>query len=410
MFIMRTLAYSWISSAFLVSSLPACGRAAELPSARQASAGKPDNAGIRFNSRKRSSGWVKFDLYSKSRIMFPVVVNGRTVTAMLDSGASSTVLDKSFSEGLGLTTVDHLIGEAVGGKTDYSTVKGVSLQLGRMRWNGEAVAIDLSFVSQRVGRPLPILLGGELFRKLVVDIDFARHRIAFRDPADFVAPASAYSAPLTPAGDNQSITVSVEGRPANLVLDLGNPGNLILSPHFWARPGFMGTRKTSTGISGGAGGTREQRVTMVGLVTIGKSDFHEIPAQLWDVDSQVGTQDPSSDGNIGIGILRRFHLIVDFPHHRVLLAPPIDHGTPFTIDHSGLRLKSSPAGKVVVYVAAASPAAKAGLIPGDVIASVNGVRQTLTTNDEWRFGPIPGRIKLHLLSGRDIVMELARYF
>ena len=78
-------------------------------------------------------------------------------------------------------------------------------------------------------------------------------------------------------------------------------------------------------------------------------------------------------GIVGIGALKRYVVTFDFPGERLFLkrydAAPADLDT---YDRSGMRIETEPAGFRVVSVAAGTPAAEAGLHPGDVIVAVDG--------------------------------------
>ena len=329
---------------------------------------------------------------------------------MLDSGASSTVLDRRFASSLGLSQMGDLTGQGAGGSTQYSVVKGMTVQLGDLSWNGgDAVAIDLSAVEKQVGHPLPIVLGGELFRDAVVEIDFKRRRIAFHNPSSYRAAPNARAVALTPAGENQAISVLVEGRPAKLVFDLGNAGAVDLFPRFWEQPGFVGNRRTSTTFAGGVGGMSVQKVTMIRTIALGGATFRDVPSRLEDRQSSLAARSGELDGNIGMGVLSRFHLVVDFPHHRVLFAPPVDVDTPFRVNHGGLTLQPGSTGSKVLYVAPKSPAAIAGINVGNVIVAVDG-RSAAARDGTWQNGPIGRTVRLRLASGQEKTVTLARYF
>ena len=365
---------------------------------------------LTFAPGKTSSGWLPFEFVAGTRIFVRATINGRPVLAMLDSGASSTVIDQRFASSLGLSPKGDLTGQGAGGSTQYSVVEGVSLKLGDLSWNGgTAVAIDLSAVEKQVGHPLPMVLGGELFRDAVVEIDFRKRRIAFHDPASYRAAPNARAVALTPAGENQAITLLVEGRPATLLFDLGNAGAVDLFPRFWEQPGFADHRRTSTTFAGGVGGMSVQKVTMLRTIALGGATFNDLPARLEDRQSSLDARAGLLDGNIGMGVLSRFHLVVDFPQHRVLFAPPIDGKTPFRVNHGGLTLQPGPQGAKVLYVAPGSPADIAGLKAGDIIVAVDG-SNAAGRNGAWQDGPAGRTVRLRLADGQERIVTLASYF
>ena len=53
-------------------------------------------------------------------------------------------------------------------------------------------------------------------------------------------------------------------------------------------------------------------------------------------------------------MLDRFHLTVDYPHDRVLFAPPVDTAAPFAVNRAGLALQPMQAGAKVLSVASDS--------------------------------------------------------
>ena len=110
-------------------------------------------------------------------------------------------------------------------------------------------------------------------------------------------------------------------------------------------------------------------LTLIGDLTLAGFSFKDLPATL-DHSAAQEARDAPLDGNIGIRVLGRFHLIVDYPHGRVLFAPPVDRTTPFAINRAGLSLQPTQMGAKVLYVAPGSPAAAVGFSVGDVISDV----------------------------------------
>ncbi len=98
----------------------------------------PSPSPLTFAPGKTSSGWLPFEFVAGTRIFIAATINGRPVLAMLDSGASSTVLDRRFATSLGLTPKGDLTGEGAGGSTPYGIVHGVDLKLGDLDWKGGA--------------------------------------------------------------------------------------------------------------------------------------------------------------------------------------------------------------------------------------------------------------------------------
>lgn len=87
------------------------------------------------------------------------------------------------------------------------------------------------------------------------------------------------------------------------------------------------------------------------------------------------TSTTSYDGVIGTEILRRFKVIFDYSRSRVILEPGAALGDPFDVDMLGVSWLARGADFrtfEVDRVLDGSPAAEAGLIAGDIVASIDG--------------------------------------
>ena len=378
--------------------------------------GTSDPAGasaiLTYAEGRTSSGWLPFELEGNVRIFIPATVNGRSVKVMLDSGASATVLDRRFVTALGLKTVGDLTAEGSGGSDQYGVVHGVVIRLGDLTIeNSETVGVDLKKLESAIDHPLPMVLGGAAFERTVVDIDFANRRIAFRDPATFKRPDGMHAAPLIPAGDNRAIDIEVEGRPARMVFDLGNAWPTVLYPRFWDNSDFLKDRRVSSTLSGGWGGMHSEGLTRLRKVEIGGKVFRGVPSPLKGVRTEQ-ERSGTLDGNLGMPLLSRFRLVVDFPHQEVLFGTPVDTRTPFESNTTGLALQRTSEGAKVLHVATASPAEKAGLKVGDVITRLWDPRtgKTLPLFDGWSRGPAGSEYHLTLQNGQSVVLQSAEFY
>ena len=170
---------------------------------------------------RSATDWIPFTGLDEGRIFVPLTVNGRAVTAILDSGAGTALLDSAFAASAALKPVGAvpLSGEnAVGAG---ALIAGVEIGLDGATLKGMTVTTtDL----RSLGVVQPVLMGEDIFRGAVVDIDFPGQRLALRDPASFRPPAGAIAVTLIHDGADELVPVSVEGgAPATFILDTGFP-------------------------------------------------------------------------------------------------------------------------------------------------------------------------------------------
>ena len=372
----------------------------------------PADATLTFAEGRDSSGWLPFELENNVRIFLPATVNGQPVKVMLDSGASATVLDRRLVNTLGLKSVGDLTAEGSGGSGQYGVVHGVVIRLGDLTiTGGENVGVDLETLEKAINHPLPMVLGGAVFAKTIVDIDFANRRIAFRDPAKFRAPQDMRATKLFPADGNRAIDIEIEGRSARMLFDLGNAWPAVLYPRFWDNAAFLKDRRVSTTLSGGWGGMHSEGMTRLRDVRLGGATFTDISSPLKGVRTEY-ERSGKLDGNLGMPLLSRFHLVIDFPNEQVLFGGSADTATPFEANTTGLTLKLAEGSAEILHVATGSPAEEAGLKVGDVITHV---RDAATGNpvpfaSGWGRGPVGREFQLTLSDGRSVTLKSANYY
>jgi hypothetical protein len=269
--------------------------------------------------------------------------------------------------------------------------------------------LDLQAITSQIGRPLPAILGREVFDAAVVEIDFPNHVVRFCDPATFRDPGPATVVPLNPTGRGvRSVPISIEGHPPLLVdFDLGHGGSLTLDKNYWEQTHLLDGRPSSTTLAGGVGGVREHRIGVLRSIIFAGATLNEIPTLF---SEQAGLPQ-----TLGARILSRFHLWVDYPRDRLFAVPGVTASTmPFPKDRMGAVVTFAADRLHVIFVAPGSPAATAGLRLGDDIVAIDGTqigpRFADSSRAEWAAGKAGTIVLLRLADGRSLRAELADYF
>ena len=368
-----------------------------------------------FSGGATSTGWIDFEFYAGNRIYFPARINGHETLVLLDSGADSSAIDKAYAASIGLTSKGGFAGMGSGGSEVIGFIGGVDVQLGNLTLHDLTVAsIDLAPVGKRIGHPLPFVLGNELFSELAVDIDFANHRIAFRDPATLARPAGAVEVPLIQVVSNRSVPVSIEGlAPVQFDLDLGNGSPLLVYPAFYQQNRLLDGRRASQTLGGAVGGVHAETVATLRRVEFAGVAFTDMPT-IFTPDTVSGVNSNRTLGNIGLPVLSRFHLIIDYTHDRLFAAPYAGAAqAEFVKDRLGLTLQQNARGFVAEFVAPGSPAEASGLKPGDRVALIDRKPTAAWSEDTLRTlrnSPAGTMVELTLEDGTVKRVRMNDYF
>lgn len=350
-----------------------------------------------------------FEFLQERQILFPITINGRPAEAWLDSGASATVIDAEFAASLGLRLGRGLPAQGVAGRIDGVRLARADLSLGGLALPRRNVAVmDLGVLEAVVPRPVQVILGRDIFDVAVVDIDFQARQIAFLARHDFRPPPVA-PLPLVASGNLRNFPIRIAGQPAQALLDLGNSGALLVDRGYADARGLLAGRPVSTQLAVGVDGPRESAVTSLDDIEVGGVAFRGVPV--------TATADlvAVAPANVGLALLSRFHVTIDFAGDRLWLQPyPGAAEAPFRKNRAGLSVAVEGGHLRVTHVARGSPAEAAGWRPHTVITAIDG--QPITPDYaesplfRWANGP-PGRVvALTVGDGSRRLLRLADYY
>ncbi len=354
---------------------------------------------------------IPFELYRGNRIVLAGTVDGTATEMLLDSGAGVTTIDRDFAKAIGLKKGMAIQALGSGGTQSAELVQDVTLEAGNLRLSGVTVAvIDLDSVEKAIGRPIPVILGRELFMNSVVGFDFQRQRMSLSPSASFTAPAGATEVALKRDGTLHYVPISVDGLPpVEAALDLGNGGAVSLSSEYRKAQPKLEALPYAIGLAGGVGGVHEiKRVTLPRLEMAGFV-FNNVPADL----GAVAKGPYAGRANAGIQLFKPFQLTLDLGHDRLWLKRT-GHAAEFAKDRAGMFLVLENDHFNVLHVSPGSPAAKAGLKKGDRIVAVEGEAVGpgfySSAKSNWARGTPGTKITLLKAGGQPVALTLADYY
>lgn len=165
---------------------------------------------------------------------------------------------------------------------------------------------------------------------------------------------------------------AIDTIPGTCTIDTGSRDSFdVHAPFVAAHPGIVPANATQAGVGGfGIGGPLINRL---GRTTLAFGPF-TLPGTITGFTAQdVGAfADPFVAGNIGAGVLKRFSVTFDYPRSLMTLVPNGEYASPDVYERSGMFLIDRGGAVVVAGVRPGTPAAEAGIVKDDTIASVDG--------------------------------------
>lgn len=336
---------------------------------------------------------------------------------LLDTGVGTSILTSAaLADSLGLRRGQLFRVVGAGGvdsglkafQSDSVRVELPGVVAPAMSWL--VLADDVLNLSGYVGVPVAGILGSELFRSFVVTLRPEEKYLLLDAPAAFRPPRGRRwsTVPLVLENNKAYFTAEVQlaaapALPLKLVLDTG--ASHALSIELDSDPRLVGPAPRLTADLGrGLSGTVKGYLARVATLRLGRYALRSVLTSFPNAGDVHDRLDVPRNGNVGYELLKRFALVVDYPHRRLLLRPNALLHDPFEFDMCGVELLATGPDYrrfVVLHVMPDSPAAVAGLAVDDELLSVNFMPAstfTLTQLDRL----------LHSEDGRSLLLVLRR--
>ncbi|MCR5877843.1 pepsin/retropepsin-like aspartic protease family protein [Phenylobacterium sp. J367] len=264
-------------------------------------------------------------------IDLPARVGGRAIRAVLDSGAQYSAIDAGLAGELGLppgSPVPMLAFGATGGPQmtrsvrldlDIASPEGGALKLTGLR----AATLDLHPLARLTRRPFSMLLGRDLLRAVVAEVDFPRARARFWRQEAWT-PGADWRAATVRRGRAHALMAEVQvenAPPLEVMIDTGATGALALSETAAGARGLLGEgRRVRTARSVTLGGLSQDRLIRADAISFAGHRFEDEDVQVFTPAANA----PIPDGLMGLGLLGRFRVALDHARGRLFLMGPYD--------------------------------------------------------------------------------------
>ena len=375
-----------------------------------------------FRGDRQSTRKIPFQLINNLMVI-PLEVNGTPLSFILDSGVSKPILfNLADQDSIELKDVSKITikGLGTGDPIEALRSKGNLFRMSTLYNPGQEVYVVLDKgmnFSPALGIPIHGIIGYDLFRDHIVEINYGKQFLRFHKPENFDRRKRGREITLPLEIDNRRAFIRggvvIEGREevaVKLLMDTGSSDALWLF-----RDSLQGLKIPDKHyedyLGKGLSGTIFGKRTKISQVRIGEFVLKDAKAAFPYMDSFQALTDLSGrNGSLGGEVLKRFNMVVDYPSGEITLSKNAHFSDPFhfnragiELEHAGMRYiaeritdsrgvvrqtedtygtvqillesqtRLSLVPEIVVSaIRAGSPAAEVGLQQGDVILAVNG--------------------------------------
>ncbi|QNQ07844.1 aspartyl protease family protein [Sphingomonas alpina] len=357
--------------------------------------------------------WVPFDLTPGNQIRFTLMVDGKPVSAILDTGVSFSVLSRAYVDAAKLKVRSGGSANAIGGVVPLGWIDTQSITLGGLTRTGGSISVAaLPATATGSTRPIEMLVGRDLTAEYALDIDYDTRR--FRLLPSGRMPFKGASAPLAVSRDRLVYVseTTVNGRRLRpMIVDTGDGNSVTLSSEAWTTTAMVPTARTST-ISFGLGGPIVTDLIIVPELRTGTLVAPYVDVQ---IEQKGGfSHAMGMAGRIGSGFLQKYRVLLDPKAGHMVLAPGAQSREPTVRSTSGLLVTAESDRLKVLHVMRGGPAERDGWRVGDTICVIDGtpVPDNYPSNPiaSWSIGT-PGRVvALDLCDGTRRNLTLRHFY
>lgn len=295
----------------------------------------------------KKSGKLKFELIN-NLIVIPVEVNDVKLSFILDTGVSSTLLFGATTDSLLFKNTSRVTFRGLGDGDPVEALKSTNNTVKVGKAFDQSHSLYLIFdetlnLSPRMGVPIHGILGYDFFKDFIIAINYSSKVIKYYNPISYTKKRSkrykTYPVIIKnkkPFVDNVTIN-NMEN--LLMLIDTGS------SDAIWVFDDLDIISETEENyfndflglsLSGSIYGKRSK----VNTFNFGGFSFNEVNVAILDSKSIIATRMINGrKGSLGSQIIKRFHVIFDYPNKTISLRKNKEFKTPFYYNMSGLTLE-----------------------------------------------------------------------
>ncbi len=306
---------------------------------------------FRILDDEKASENASFSLVN-NMIVISAEVNGKRLSFLLDTGVKTTMLfNLKIEDSLQLRNVEMIKLRGLGEGSSINAMKSH----GNYFKFKNIVNADMSIfvitdnlfdLSAKMGMDIHGIIGGDIFSDFIVKINYASEKLTFYNPDSYEAPKckGCETFPLDFYNRKPFIDVIVENYlgkevKVKLLIDSGGGDSLWLFPH--SNPDLLiGDEYFEDFLGKGLSGDILGKRSRIKKLKIGSFELENASVSYPDSTSMLKMHaNKDRNGTLGAGILKRFHVIMDYPNNQITLRKNNRlFNEPFLYNKSGIEL------------------------------------------------------------------------
>jgi predicted aspartyl protease len=258
-----------------------------------------------------------------NRMMIECTIDGKGPFVMaLDTGSSENVITPETAEAIGANVRANGTTYGAGEKTvKNGGAHLATLSMGALSLeNLDVGVIDLSEIRTQLGFPhFDGIIGYPVLKKFATFVDVDAGTISF----DRAAPVPPAGATITPfSGTLPTIAANVDGIATRVLVDTGDRSSFTVFGPFARSHGFYDKYPSQPNIITGYGVGGPVRADVFTLPSLELLGTHLDNVTARASRQTAGAFNSTDDGgSVGEGVLKRFNIIYDYPHARMIAWP-----------------------------------------------------------------------------------------
>jgi predicted aspartyl protease len=258
------------------------------------------------------SEWVPFELVRNS-MRLDLTVKDKTFPALVDSGASDSMIDKALAKELIIRPVGYSQIRSMGDKALVGYASNIYFEVKDTKLKSSTITItDLSHFDFKV------LLGYNAIQSKVWEIDFPRNRVRFYEKSNYKYQGSAAKITTFHRPDRLYLNLEVDGIRRQVLFDTGAALPLLLAATADEITALKKQNITPGVIKGGRNERMDVWKKPSKEIKIGSYSFNDIPTAYFE-KTHNGFND---EGIMGLPFVKDFVVTIDTQNEAIYLDKP----------------------------------------------------------------------------------------